>query len=93
MRRFLTALLLLASPLVIFAQSEEGYDDFRAEMMKRFKSSRNEMHKNYEDFRSEAMKKYIDFVRNAWSTFEGHEPEPAPEEPPVPPGQKRQYIY
>ena len=85
MRRFLTVLLLAASPLAIFAQSEEGYDDFRAEMMKRFNSSRNEMHKDYEDFRSKAMKKYIDFVRNAWNTFEGNEPEPAPEEPPVPP--------
>ena len=52
MRRFLTVLLLAVAPLAIFAQSEEGYDDFRTEMMKRFNSSRNEMHRNYEDFRS-----------------------------------------
>lgn len=90
MKRYISLFLCAVAPFLLVAQNDDSdvkksFDEFRESMMMDFNNSRNRMLDDYQSFRGKIMKDYVDFVRRAWSAFDGCEPEPVPEEQPVPP--------
>ncbi len=79
MRRILTALLLLLSPLwVAFSQNKE-FQTIYEEFKRAAQSS-------YTSFRKECNKAYADFLRTAWGWYDGKAPLPKPKDlNPIPP--------
>lgn len=86
MKKGLTILaLLVLMPMVIAAQAESSYDDFKKNMQSAFSSFKSEKQAEYDAYRRKVNDEYAEFLSRTWASFKAKQAVKPVEEPKVEP--------